>query len=56
MTSIAEPVAAGEESFDGAVVLGDQPLRPADVVAVARGRRVLLGHAARTRMGASPRT
>lgn len=53
MTSIAEPVTAGEEPIDGAVVLGDRPLRPADVVAVARGRRVVLGDAARTRMRAS---
>jgi histidine ammonia-lyase len=53
MTSLAAPLAAGTESDEGALVLGDRSLRPADVVAVARGRRVLLGRAARERMRAS---
>jgi len=35
------------------LVLGDRPLEPADVVAVARGGAVVLGEAARDRMAAS---
>ncbi|WP_128379403.1 HAL/PAL/TAL family ammonia-lyase [Streptomyces cavernae] len=53
MTSLTDLVAAGAEPTGGALVLGDEPLRPADVVAVARGRRVVVGDAARERMRAS---
>jgi histidine ammonia-lyase len=37
----------------GPLVLGDRPIRPADVVAVARGRSVVLGENAHARMKAS---
>ncbi|WP_030604406.1 HAL/PAL/TAL family ammonia-lyase [Streptomyces fulvoviolaceus] len=50
MTSLAEPLAAVAAPDEDALVLGDRPLLPTDVVAVARGRRVVLGPAARDRM------
>lgn len=53
MTSVAEPVEAVDRPDEDALVLGDRPLLPADVVEVARGRRVVLGDAARERMRAS---
>jgi len=53
MSALTEPAAAQVERPVDALVLGDRPLRPADVVAVARGRRVVVGRAARDRMGTS---
>jgi histidine ammonia-lyase len=51
--TIAPRLAGVEAAATPALVLGDQPLRPEDVAAVARGGQVVLGDAARSRMLAS---